>query len=114
MARKRMKTTRPKQERAILVSATPKRGRLLWNPQDSLDEHAELARTAGAKVLDRVSQRVPKPTQEYVGKGKLEEIKRLCDELDVDTVICDDELTPTQQRTSKAHSLTLAVVPNVR
>ena len=98
MARKRMKTTRPKQERAILVSATPKRGRLLWNPQDSLDELAELARTAGAKVLDRVSQRVPKPTQEYVGKGKLEEIKRLCDELDVDTVICDDELTPTQQR----------------
>ncbi len=98
MARRRMKTTRPKQERAILVSATPKRGRLLWNPQDSLDELAELARTAGAKVLDRVSQRVPKPTQEYVGKGKLEEIKRLCEELDVDTVICDDELTPTQQR----------------
>ena len=98
MARKRMKTTRPRQERAILVSATPKRGSLLWNPQDSLDELAELARTAGAKVLDRVSQRVPKPTQEYVGKGKLEEIKRLCAELDVDTVICDDELTPTQQR----------------
>ncbi|MCY4652692.1 MAG: GTPase HflX [Dehalococcoidia bacterium] len=98
MARRKMKTTRPKQERAILVSATPKRGRLLWNPQDSLDELAELARTAGAKVLERVSQRVPKPTQEYVGKGKLEEIKRLCDELDIDTVICDDELTPTQQR----------------
>ena len=98
MARRKMKTTRPKQERAILVSSTPKRGRLLWNPQDSLDELAELARTSGAKVLDRVSQRVPKPTQEYVGKGKLEEIKRLCEELDVDTVICDDELTPTQQR----------------
>lgn len=90
--------TRPKRERAILVSATPKRQRLLWNQRDSLDELAELARTAGAKVVDRVSQRVPKPTQEYVGKGKLEEIKSLCHELDVDTVICDDELTPTQQR----------------
>ena len=98
LARRRMKTTKPKPERAILVSATPKRGRLLWNPQDSLDELAELARTAGAKVLDRVSQRVPKPTQEYVGKGKLQEIRRLCEELDVDTIICDDELTPTQQR----------------
>ena len=98
MARRRMKTTRPKPERAILVSATPKRGRLLWNPRDSLDELAELARTAGAEVVERVSQRVPKRTQEYVGKGKLEEIKRLCEELDVDTIICDDELTPTQQR----------------
>ena len=99
MARKRrMKTTRPRRERAILVSATPKRQRLLWNPQDSLDELAELARTAGAEVVERVSQRVPKPTQEYVGKGKLEEIKRLCSELNADTVICDDELTPTQQR----------------
>ena len=90
--------TRPKRERAILVSATPKRQRLLWNQRDSLEELAELARTAGAKVVDRVAQRVPKPTQEYVGKGKLEEIKDLCHELDVDTVICDDELTPTQQR----------------
>ena len=98
MARRKMKATRPKRERAILVSASPKRQRLLWNPQDSLDELAELARTAGARVLERVSQRVPKPTQEYVGKGKLEEIKRLCADLDVDTVICDDELTPTQQR----------------
>ncbi len=98
MARRKMKMTRPKRERAILVSATPKRQRLLWNQRDSLDELAELARTAGAKVVDRVSQRVPKPTQEYVGKGKLEEIKSLCHELDVDTVICDDELTPTQQR----------------
>ena len=90
--------TRPKRERAILVSATLKRGRPLWNQRDSLDELAELARTAGAKVVDRVSQRIPKPTQEYVGKGKLEEINMLCQDLDVDTVICDDELTPTQQR----------------
>ena len=98
MARRKMKMTRPKRERAILVSAAPKRQRQLWNQRDSLDELAELARTAGAKVVDRVSQRVPKPTQEYVGKGKLVEIKELCHELDVDTVICDDELTPTQQR----------------
>ncbi len=98
MARRKMKTTRPKRERSILVSATPKRQKLLWNPQDSLDELAELARTAGAEVVARISQRVPKPTQEYVGKGKLEEIKSACAELDASMVICDDELTPTQQR----------------
>ena len=98
VARKRMKTTRPKQERAVLVSSTPKGKRLLWRPQDSLDELAELARTAGAAVVARVSQQLAKPTHEYVGKGKLEEIKQTCAELDASTVICDDELTPTQQR----------------
>ena len=80
------------------MSVTPKRGRQLWHPRDSLDELAELARTAGAMVVERMAQRVDRPTHTYVGKGKLEELKRACADLDVETVICDDELTPTQQR----------------
>ena len=93
-----MKTTRPRPERAILVSASIKRFRQLWLPQDSLDELAELARTAGATVVERVSQRLDRPTQTYLGKGKLEELGGLCSSLNIDTVICDDELTPSQQR----------------
>ena len=85
-------------ERALLVSVTLKRPRPLWHPGDSLDELADLTRTAGAKVVDRMAQRVDRPTQTYVGKGKLDELKETCARLRIDTVICDDELTPTQQR----------------
>ena len=42
-------------------------------------------------------QRLPRPSRTYVGKGKLELIERRVQELDAGTVICDDELTPTQQ-----------------
>ena len=87
-----------RQERAILVSVALKRGRSLWDPQDSLDELGELARTAGAKVIDRISQRVDRPSHTYLGKGKVQELVETCRALKVDTVICDDELTPTQQR----------------
>ena len=93
-----MKTTRPRPERAVLVSTSIKRARQLWHPQDSLDELAELARTAGATVVEKVSQRIDRPTQTYLGKGKLEELQALCSSLSIDTVICDDELTPSQQR----------------
>lgn len=93
-----MKNTRKTGERAVLVSVAPKRGRQLWTQNDSLDELAELARTAGATVVERVSQRVERQTQTYLGKGKLEDLKRMCGELSLETVICDDELTPTQQR----------------
>ncbi len=75
-----------------------KRKRALLDPQDSLNELAELARTAGATVVERISQRVDRPSHTYLGKGKLRELYDTCSKLEVDTVICDDELTPTQQR----------------
>ena len=80
------------------MSVATKRRRQLWEPQDSLDELAELARTAGATVVDRIFQRLDRPTQTYLGKGKLVELKQMCSDIRIDTVICDDELTPTQQR----------------
>ena len=43
-------------------------------------------------------QRIPRQTPYYVGKGKLDELRALCKADVFDTVICDDELTPTQQR----------------
>jgi GTP-binding protein HflX len=81
-----------------LVGVTLKRKRPLLDPQDSLDELAELARTAGATEVGRVAQRLDRPSNTYLGKGKLRELDETCRRLEVDTVICDDELTPTQQR----------------
>ena len=70
----------------------------LWTAEDSLRELAELARTAGAEVMGSTVQRLRRPTHTYVGRGKLEEFQALVRAGRVDTFICDDELTPTQQR----------------
>ena len=75
-----------------------KRRRGLWRLEESLTELAELARSARAIVVATVTQRMDRPTQTYLGKGKLEELKGLLYAKRASTVICDDELTPTQQR----------------
>ena len=75
-----------------------KRRRGLWGLEESLTELAELARSARAIVVATVTQRMDRPTQTYLGKGKLEELKGLLYAKRASTVICDDELTPTQQR----------------
>lgn len=93
-----MKSTRPRLERAILVGVELRRRRGNWRLKDSLAELAELARSARALVVGTVAQRLDKPTQVYLGKGKLEELKQLIYAKRAGTVICDDELTPTQQR----------------
>ena len=95
---KRMKSTRPRLERAILVGVELKRRRGLWGLEESLTELADLARSARAIVVATVTQRMDRPTQTYLGKGKLEELKGLLYAKRASTVICDDELTPTQQR----------------
>ena len=63
----------------------------------SLDELEELVQTAGAETVAKVIQnreRIHPGT--YIGKGKIEEIQGLIYSLGVDTVICDDELSPAQ------------------
>ncbi len=64
-----------------------------------LDELAQLIDTAGADVVDRVVQRRREPDPAtYIGKGKAEELHRICLAVDADTVVFDDELSPAQQR----------------
>lgn len=72
--------------------------RSLWPLDDSLHELAQLVRTAGGEVVGSVTQQLDAPSVTYVGKGKLEELERLRQAVSFDTLICDDELTPTQQR----------------
>ena len=72
--------------------------RYLWELEESLDELALLANTAGAEVVARLDQRMARPVHHYLGTGKLLELDQLTREINASVVICDDELTPTQQR----------------
>ena len=67
--------------------------------REYLDELEFLADTAGAAVLKKFLQRMDRPHPvTFVGKGKLEEIATYIKVAEADTVIFDDELTPTQLR----------------
>lgn len=64
-----------------------------------LDELEFLTFTAGGEVVKRFSQKTDKPhPKTFVGTGKLEEIKVYIKEHDINSVIFDDELTPSQQK----------------
>src|SRR5438046_456874 len=92
--------TRPQktQERALLIGLE-KQGVSKWDLRDSLDELRELANSAGAEVVDTVTQKLQKPTAPYyIGRGKAESIKESCQDQQVTSVIFDDELSPAQGR----------------
>lgn len=65
--------------------------------KEYMDELEFLAYTAGAETLERFMQKTDKPDSKYfVGSGKLAEIKEFVLKNHVDTIIFDDELTPSQ------------------
>lgn len=67
--------------------------------QEHLDELAFLAETAGIKTIRKFVQNLPKPDgRSFVGKGKLEEIKQFVLSNQVNNVIFDDDLSPSQLR----------------
>ena len=71
-----------------------------WSTQASLEELALLADTAGAQVVGYALQRLERPNRAtYIGRGKVQEIASQQGSLDYTTVIFDDELSPSQQRT---------------
>lgn len=89
-------------EKAILVGCQTKEDDTRF--QYSLDELASLTETAKGKVLSSISQkreRVHPAT--YIGKGKVEELKALAEELEADLIIFNDELSPSQNRNLSAH-----------
>ncbi|HKI90321.1 MAG TPA: GTPase HflX [Draconibacterium sp.] len=90
--------TAPETEKAVIVG-------LINQHQDErqakeyLDELEFLADTAGAEVLKKFTQKLDVPNAAtFVGPGKLEEIGNYIKVMEADTVIFDDELTPTQLR----------------
>ena len=96
--KKKFHSTAARQETAILVSV-PAKSQPEAQTTEYLDELAFLAETAGVTTLKRFTQRLDQPDiRTYVGKGKLEEIKAWIVDHDVDMVIVDDDLKPSQQR----------------
>jgi GTP-binding protein HflX len=82
-------------ERGLLVAVLPQGA----DGADELAELEELARTAQVEPVGRVVQHRRLPdARTYVGKGKLEELKRAYGEAEAEVLIVDDELTPPQQR----------------
>ncbi len=67
--------------------------------KEYLDELEFLAQTLGIETKKKFTQHLAKPDiRTFVGKGKLDEIKRYVEEQKVHTVIFDDDLTPSQIR----------------
>ena len=85
--------TAEKKEKFILVGVETGKDRM----EESLSELAELLDTAGGETVGKVIQNLESINKAtYVGKGKVEEIKELVEELGADGIVCDDELSPVQ------------------
>ncbi|MBR5333809.1 MAG: GTPase HflX [Alistipes sp.] len=84
--------------RAIVV-AVIRDGQPVEQVEEFLGELEFLAETADIVTVRRFTQRLPQPSSRiYVGPGKLEEIAAYCEENEIDVVIFDDELSPSQTR----------------
>ena len=90
--------TKAEPEKAVLVGAiTP--GVDEEEIREYLDELAFLAETAGANPVGVFTQRMDTPNpRTFLGSGKLEEIRCFIEEKEIDIVVFDDELTPSQFR----------------
>lgn len=90
--------TEKKQETAVLIGVINKQQDETL-VQEYLDELAFLAETADVKPLKRFVQRLSSPDpRTFIGSGKMEQVKQYVKENNVDLVIFDDELSPSQLR----------------
>ncbi|MCH8068182.1 MAG: GTPase HflX [Candidatus Marinimicrobia bacterium] len=94
-------------EKALLVGVVQS-GMTAEVVEEHLEELAFLAKTAGAEIVGTVTQRMEKINPRYyIGSGKAEQIVNQAEELDVQLIIFDDELSPSQVR--NFHKLTQSV-----
>ena len=84
-------------ERVILVGVWTEGS--VKDAENSMEELAALAETAGSTVLDALIQRRDKPDPAtFIGSGKVSELKEIVKSTGADTVVCDGELSPSQLR----------------
>jgi len=90
--------TAVKQERAVLVGVITQY-ETAEQSKEYLEELQFLVDTAGAKTVKIFTQKLQKPDRStFVGAGRLEDIKAFVTEEEIDIVVFDDELTPSQLR----------------
>src|ERR1035437_5470177 len=95
---KKSESTAPKPRRAILVALINKQQDIA-KAQEYLDELAFLVETDGLIPTKQFTQRLEKPDKStFVGRGKVTELKKYIEENEIDVVVFDDELSPSQQR----------------
>tara|TARA_B100000900_G_scaffold412278_1_gene433732 strand:+ start:2458 stop:3654 length:1197 start_codon:yes stop_codon:yes gene_type:complete len=93
---------KPTGEKAVLVGVISQQQNEKKS-KEYLDELAFLVETAGASPVKRFTQKVPNPNPKtFIGSGKINEIAAYVDANDVDLVIFDDELSPSQLRNIEA------------
>ncbi|MGD8604948.1 MAG: GTPase HflX [Anaerolineales bacterium] len=91
-------TTKPR-DRAFLIGVERLDQPNLLPVDDSLDELALLADTAGLKIVGQAVQKLRTPNPKtFLGSGKVEEVNNLVEETKADIVLFDDELSPRHQR----------------
>lgn len=87
------------QERALLAGLECGGKKVSWTLEDSLNELKQLAETAGAEIVGRITQKREMPDNAlFFGKGKIEEMSILIQETNANLIIFDDELSASQQR----------------
>ncbi|MBS1904925.1 MAG: GTPase HflX [Bacteroidetes bacterium] len=90
-------TNKPRERAAIITLVRSPQSRP--ETEDHLDELERLADTAGADVLVRLTQERPLPDVAlYLGKGKVEELRKHVEMLELQLVLFDDDLSPVQVR----------------
>lgn len=98
MGKKKFYDTAIKPERAVLVGVVVP-GEREDQTKEYLDELSFLVETAGGIVEKRFTQKMQKPERStFVGTGKLEEIAAYVQSEEIDIVVFDDELSPSQLR----------------
>lgn len=99
MPKSKLIPTKDPRQRALLIGVDLFLQEDLLTLEDSLQELAFLAETAGVVVVERLTQKLNSPNPKtFIGSGKVEEVKLLAQELGVDLIIFDNELSPRHQR----------------
>jgi len=84
--------------KAILISLI-RNNKDRWKGLDRLEELEELAKSAEFEVFEKFIQIREKPDPAYlIGKGKIFELKKICDYYKIPVIIFDNDLTPIQKR----------------
>ena len=99
MSKHNLISTHLRKEKAFLVGVSFHNKPSFFPVNESLRELSLLANTAGLEVVGQTSQKLDKPNPStFIGSGKVGEIRAIVEELDIDIVVFDEELSPRHLR----------------